>query len=123
MPPMKNPSGAAPVVAFKRLLLLSWPVWLSVVFLSNLADAAKGLGWLPESWAFASGNLRFIRGATARYGTPGVVNGALFAGVVVWEGVAAALFWRAAWAFRGRGAGRRAVYRATAAPRSPSRQA
>jgi hypothetical protein len=101
-----------PVVAFKRLLLLFWAVWLSVVFLSNLTDAMKGLGWLGESWAFASGNLQFIRQTTARYGTPDAVNGVLFAGVVVWEGVAAVLFWRAAWVFRGRGAGRRSVYRA-----------
>jgi hypothetical protein len=104
----------APAVAFKRLLLLVWAVWLSVVFLSNLADAAKGLGWLPESWTFASGNLHFIRETTARYGTPDAVNGALFAGVVVWEGVATVLFWRAAWAFRGGGVGREAVYRAFA---------
>lgn len=110
---MKTRSGpAVPVVALKRLLLLVWAVWLSVVFLSNLADDAKGLGLLPESWAFASGNLQFIRETTARYGTPDAVNGALFAGVIIWEGVAAALFWRAAWAFRGRGAGRRAVYQA-----------
>src|SRR4051812_23516098 len=71
-----------PAVGFKRLLLLVWAVWISVVFLSNLADAAKGLGWLPESWAFASGNLQFIRQTTARYGTPDLVNGVLFAGVV-----------------------------------------
>jgi hypothetical protein len=82
----------APIVAVKRLLLLVWAVWLSVVFLSNLADAAKGLGWLPESWAFASGNLHSIRQTTARYGTPDAVNGVLFAGVVVWEGVPACLF-------------------------------
>jgi hypothetical protein len=109
-----HPGAAGPVVALKRLLLLGWAVWLSVVFLSNLADAAKGLGWLPESWAFASGNLQSVRQTTARYGTPDAVNGVLFAGVVVWEGVAAALFWRAAWAFRGRGAGRITVYHAFA---------
>src|SRR5205809_3246339 len=97
MTPMAVGDGLrpVPVVAFKRLLLLIWAVWLSVVFLSNLADAAKGLGWLGDSWAFASGNLEFIRQTTARYGTPDAVNGVLFAGVVAWEGVAAALFWRA----------------------------
>ena len=37
-----NDSGAAVhVIFFKRILLLFWAVWLSVVFLSNLADAAK----------------------------------------------------------------------------------
>jgi hypothetical protein len=113
---MKILSGnAAHVVAFKRFLLLAWAFWLSVVFLSNLADAAKGLGWLDKSWAFASGNLQFIRETTARYATPDAVNGVLFAGVVVWEGVAAMLFWRAARAYRGQGVGRRDVYRAFSA--------
>ncbi|HEX4589968.1 MAG TPA: hypothetical protein VH120_08575 [Gemmataceae bacterium] len=112
---MKTHSGfTVPVVAFKRFLLVAWAVWLSVVLLTNLADAVKGLGWLGESWAFASGNLQFIRETTARYGTPDVVNGVLFGGVVVWEGVAAVLFWRAALAFRGRGVGRTAMYQAFA---------
>jgi hypothetical protein len=93
---MKTHSGGAvPVVAFKRFLLVAWAVWLSIVFLSNLADAAKGLGCLGESWAFASGNWKFIRETTARYGTPSLVNGVLFAGIIAWQCVAAGLFWRA----------------------------
>jgi hypothetical protein len=100
------------VIFLKRVLLLFWAVWLSVVFLSNLADAAKGLGLLGESWAFASGNLQFIKETTGRYGTPGWLNGVLFAGVIVWEGVAALLFWRAGWTFRGRDSGRKVVYAA-----------
>lgn len=115
-----SPAGSAvdiyhrrvPIVGFKRLLLLGWAAWLSVVFLSNLADAAKALRWLPESWAFASGNLQFIRQTTAPYGTPDLVNAGLFAGVIVWEGVATVLFWRAAWTFRGGGMGRKAMYQA-----------
>jgi hypothetical protein len=98
------------VVFLKRLLLLFWAIWFSVVFLTNLADGGKALGLLGESWAFASGNFRFLKETTARYGTPEVVNGALFAGVIVWEGVAALLFWRAGWAFRGGGSGRKVLY-------------
>lgn len=85
-------------------------MWLSIVFLSNLTDAAKALGWLNESWAFASGNFKAIAETTARYGTSNTVNGALFAGVIVWEGLAAALFWRASWSYRGQGSGRQALY-------------
>ena len=111
-----NDSGATGhVIFFKRILLLFWAVWLSVVFLSNLADAAKGLGWLGESWLFASGNLQFLRETTARYGTPDLANGVLFAGVIVWEGVATLLFWWAGWTYRGRGSGRKAVYLAMTA--------
>src|SRR5262245_39810601 len=94
----------------KRLLLLFWAVWLSVVFLTNLADAGKGLGLVDESWAFASGNWKLIQETTARYGTPANVNVLLFAGVIVWEAVAAGLFWRAGWSFRGRSSARQAVY-------------
>ncbi len=104
-----------PVIVLKRVLLLFWAVWLSVVFLSNVADAAKGLGWLNESWAFASGNFNFIRETTTRYGTPDWVNGVLFTGVILWEGFATLFFWWAGWTFRGRGSGRNAVYLAFSA--------
>jgi hypothetical protein len=102
------------VILVKRLLLLFWAVWWSVVFLSNVADAGKGLGVVDESWAFASGNWNFIQETTARYRTPAAVNVLLFAGAIVWEGTAAVLFWWAGWRFRGRNSARKAVYRAFA---------
>jgi hypothetical protein len=98
------------VIVLKRLLLLFWAVWLSVVLLTNLADAGKGLGLLDDTWAFASGNWRFIQETTARYRTPAALNVILFAGVIFWEAVATVLFWRAACTFRGIGSARKAVY-------------
>jgi hypothetical protein len=98
------------VLFLKRVLLLFWAVWFTVVFLSNLADAGKGLGLLGESWAFASGNWKFLQETTARYGTPDVVNAGLFAGVILWEGVAAVLFWWAGCTFRGQASSRWVVY-------------
>lgn len=83
----------------KRTLLAFWAVWLTVVFATNVADAAKVLGLLPESWAFASGNFRFVSQTTARYGLAEWMNGVLFAGVILWEGLAAVLFWQAAATF------------------------
>ena len=100
------------VIFLTRMLRLFWALWFSVVFLSNLADAGKGLGLLNESWAFASGNLNSIRETTGRYGTPDLANWVLFAGVIVWEGIAVLLFWRAGWSFRGRDSGRRILYSA-----------
>src|SRR4051812_13809660 len=85
------------VVVLKRSLLAFWAVWLTVVFLTNLADAGKALGLLGESWAFASGNYRFLTETTARYATPAWLNAVLFAGVIAWEGLAAVLFWRGCW--------------------------
>jgi hypothetical protein len=89
------------VVFLKWALLAFWATWLTVVFTTNLLDGGKAIGLLKEQWAFASGNFRFIGETTARYGTPAWMNGVMFAGVIVWEGLAAALFWRACWAFRG----------------------
>jgi hypothetical protein len=96
----------------KRGLLLVWAIWWSIVFLTNVADAGKELGLLGESWAFASGNWTFIQETTARYGTPDVINALLFAGVILWQGVAVVLFWWAGWTFRGRDSGRTVVYSA-----------
>jgi hypothetical protein len=100
------------VILLKRLLLLFWAIWFTVVFLSNLADAGKGLGLLGESWAFASGNWKLIRETTARYRIPAAVNALLFAGVILWEAVAAVLFCRAALIWRGRASAPTVVYRA-----------
>ena len=99
-------------VFLKRVLLFFWAVWLSVVFLSNLADALKEIGLLGETCAFASGNFKFLKETTARYGTSDLVNALLFAGVIVWEGVATLLFWWAAWSFRGEKSGCKALYAA-----------
>jgi hypothetical protein len=99
----------------KRGLLLFWAAWLSLVLATNVLDAAKALGVLGESWAFASGNYAFLAQTTARYGTPGWINAVLFAGVIVWEGLAAVLFWRAWWTYRVRGTGRSARLAASAA--------
>jgi hypothetical protein len=92
----------------KRALLVFWAAWLSVVFLTNALDGLKALGLLAGSWPLASGNYRFLGETTARYGGPAWLNGVLFGGVVAWEALAAALFWRAGWRFRdggGRGRG------------------
>jgi hypothetical protein len=100
-------------VLLKRGLLLFWAVWLGLVFLTNLLDAAKALGWLDASWPFASGNYAFLVQTTARYNPPTWVNAVLFAGVIVWEGLAAALFCLAALLYRGEGKGRQWVYAAS----------
>jgi hypothetical protein len=99
---MTDPSAAR----LKRGLLLFWGVWLAVVFATNFCDGLKALGLLGEGWAFASGNYRLVEQTTARYGTPGWLNGLLFVGVVCWEGAAALLFCLAGLVW-GRGEGRR----------------
>jgi hypothetical protein len=107
--------AAVPAVLLKRGLLAFWAAWLSLVFATNSLDGAKALGVLGEHWAFASGNHDFLAQTTARYGTPAWLNAVLFAGVIAWQGLAAALLWLAWWAFRGGGTGRPALYAAFAA--------
>lgn len=99
------------VILLKRCLLFFWALWLSVVFLSNLADAARELGLLDRTWAFASGNFKFIQETTARYAVPDWLNATLFAGVILWEAIACLLFWRAGSIYHERSS-RKALYSA-----------
>jgi hypothetical protein len=101
-----------PAPLLKPGLVLFWAVWLTIVFATNVLDGCKALGWLGEGWAFASGNYRFLAETTARYGTPGWLNGLLFLGVIVWEGAAALLFWLAWLRYRRHHAERRLLYAA-----------
>ena len=76
----------------KRLLLLFWAAYFTIVLATNACDAAKAAGLLNNSWTFASGNYHFVCETTARYGPPGWVNAALFAAVLIWEAAATAAF-------------------------------
>jgi hypothetical protein len=79
-----------------RLILGFWAAWYSIVVASNLCDAAKSLGGLPESWAFVSGNLALVRQTTAIYSVPAGIVDAMFGAVILWELAAAVLFASAA---------------------------
>jgi hypothetical protein len=82
------------------LLLIIWSVWFTIVFASNSCDGLQTLGLMPGAWKFASGNYAFMQTVTERYGTPQALVAALFAGVILWEGVATVLFYRAAFALQ-----------------------
>ncbi len=77
-------------------LLVFWGIWLSIVFITNSFEGLKALGILPESWKFASKNYAMIQQATAKYAVPGWLNTVLFVGVIIWQALAALLFWQAA---------------------------
>jgi len=83
------------VAALKDVIVLFWASWFTVVFLSNAADGLKALGVVGEGWAFASGNWLFLLATTKIYGLPTLLVAALFAAVIAWEGICAALMWRA----------------------------
>jgi hypothetical protein len=86
----------------KRTTLLFWAAWLSVVTTTNLLDASRALGVLPESFQFVSGNWAWINQVMNPLGVPRGFQAAMFAGVIAWEALGAALFWRALASYRGR---------------------
>jgi hypothetical protein len=86
----------------KSGVLLFWAAWFTLVALTNVLDALKAGGVLPDGWSFASGNWQLMLKVTALHATPVAVVGVMFLGVIAWEALAAVLFWRA-WAAGGRG--------------------
>ena len=54
----------------KLAVLTGWALWFSVVLLTNVLDALRHLGLLPDGWRMASGNFDVIRSVTARYHIP-----------------------------------------------------
>ena len=87
--------------SLKRLLLFFWAIWLSLVVAGNLADALKAAGVLSDSVAYASGNYQTILEVLAPFELPAALGGWLFAGVIAWEILAAAMFWWTGLSFRG----------------------
>jgi len=81
----------------KRGLVFFWAAWLTIVLATNCLDALQVSGLLPASWKLVSGNFKLIADTTAVLGVPAWGNVLLFAGVILWEGLGAALLWRA-WA-------------------------
>jgi hypothetical protein len=90
------------LAALKRGLLVFWMLWLSVVVATNVLNGLQALSALPESFKFVSGNWQWINQTMDPLGVPHALQTLLFAGVVVWEGLAAVLFWRAFATYRGR---------------------
>src|SRR5690554_5890156 len=87
-------------------LVLFWAIWLTFAATSNIFDALKQLGLLPDGFTFASYNFSLVEGTLAAHGIPVAVAAILFAAVIVWELLACGLFWRAWLAMRSRADGR-----------------
>ena len=82
----------------RPVLLLFWALWLTVVTASNATNALRVARVLPQGFAFASSNFELVETTTAIYHAPRAVVWLLFGGVIGWEAIAAALFWRALFA-------------------------
>jgi hypothetical protein len=79
----------------KTALLFFWATWFTIVFLTNTFSAMRAAGRLPPGWKFASKNYEMVVKAVSLYQAPAWVPRLLFAGVIAWQLVAAALFWYA----------------------------
>jgi hypothetical protein len=93
---------ATTLTVIKRLLLLFWAAWLSIVVITNVLDGLRALGTLPDSFKFVSGNWRWINEVMDPLGVPRGLQAFQFAGAITWEALAAVLFWRAVATYRGR---------------------
>lgn len=78
-----------------RILLLFWSVYFGAVGFTNLLDLLRGLGMLPEGWRYVAGNLPLIVRALGATGLPEGLAGLLLLVVILWQALAAWLFWRA----------------------------
>ena len=85
-----------PVKLIRRIILLVWALWSAVVTLSNIFDALRSLGMLPDWFKFVSGNFGYIQSATSVW-----LNAILFAGVIIWEALMSWNFFKAFAAVKG----------------------
>jgi hypothetical protein len=90
------------LTGIKRITLLFWAAWLSVVSATNVLDGLKSLDALPSTFKFVSGNWQWINQVMDPLDIPRGLQAALFAGAIAWEALAAMLFWRAVATYRGR---------------------
>ncbi|MEZ4829603.1 MAG: hypothetical protein R3C61_25455 [Bacteroidia bacterium] len=82
-------------IQFRKLILGFWGLYFILVFASNLTDGLRALGFFEKSIAFASGNYDLVARVTAIYSTPAWMVALMFVGLLLWELLAAVLFFRA----------------------------
>jgi hypothetical protein len=90
------------LLVIKRIVLVFWAAWLSVVVVTNVLNGLRAVEALPSSFKFVSGNWEWINQVMDPLGAPRGMQGTLFAGAIVWEALAAALFWWAVATYQGR---------------------
>jgi hypothetical protein len=86
----------------KRIILVFWAAWLSVVAATNVLNALQVWGVIPASFKFVSGNWAWISQTMDPLEIPRALQAFFFAGAIAWETLAALLFWWAAATYRGR---------------------
>ena len=86
----------------KRISLLFWAAWLSVIVTTNVLNGLEVLGVLPQSLKFVSGNWQWINQVMDPLGVPRGLQAVLFVSVIGWEALAARLYWCSVVMYHGR---------------------
>jgi hypothetical protein len=86
--------------ALQKGLLGFWAAWTTLVAATNLFDAMKRGGILPDGWTLSSYNFDLVADTVGAHGVPRAAAALLFGGVILWQLLAAALLWRALGALR-----------------------
>lgn len=84
----------------RRGLLCFWAAYFTIVLASNATDGLKAMAVVPDTLRFVSGNYALVERVTRIYGVPAAGVALLYIGVLLWQAVAAGLFWRACAAWR-----------------------
>lgn len=101
-----HPSRVQPGLLLKRLVLVFWAMFFSLVALTNLVNLLDELG--AFDWRFLdSGNYGYLRSVVDVYDVGPAVTKLLLGGALAIEAAAAVLFWRALRAFGPGGRGGR----------------
>ncbi len=79
----------------KKIILLIWALWFTIVSLTNIFDALRNLGAMPDWFRFVSGNFQYISAVTSIYLLAAWLNAILFFFVIVWEAITSWLFFNA----------------------------
>jgi hypothetical protein len=103
-------SADAPLgLLFKRLLIVFWTMFFTLVALTNLVDLLDELG--AFDWRFLdSGNYDYLRSVVKAYDVGPALTKVMLAGAFAIELVAAVLFWRALSALGRDGRGMREAF-------------
>ena len=86
--------GAVNLHSIKRIVVLFWALFFTIVFATNLCDAFREIGMLPKDWAFASGNFGFVKQAVVIFSLPDGFTWTLYGLIILLELTIAFLFWK-----------------------------
>jgi hypothetical protein len=89
------------VILLLRGLLFYWAAWLTAVAATNILDLLQSWKVLSPEFKFVSGNGAWIAQVMQPLAIPAAVQTGFYLGAIIWESLAAILFWRAVRRYRG----------------------